>query len=173
MSEISSEPIEEGMRYFTDLCTLIGFVVTHWSLAENQIDNWASVCFNDLGGAKFQKGAGVPRMLSSKVAFLKQCFKALPILADFRIDGLALLDRFSSAAKRRNDLMHGSLMELRPDPVTGAFKFRRIGYKGDLYLISEFTLTPNDFREFAPTLSDLVTDAISFSRKLADRFPGS
>ena len=68
--------------------------------------------------------------------------------------------------------MHGSLMELRPDPVTGAFKFRRIGYKGDLYLISEFTLTPNDFREFAPVLSDLVTDAIAFSQKLADRFPG-
>ena len=35
---------------------------------------------------------------------------------------------------------------------------------------SEFSVTPGTFQEFAPVLSDLVTDAIKFSAKLGDEF---
>jgi hypothetical protein len=167
------EPTDEDIRYFADLCQCIGFVVVHWSLTEQQLDNWVNVCFNNCGGSKFQNGSGVPRSLKPKLAFLRMCLKTLPALAEFRTEGVALLSRVSLASKRRHDLIHGAITELRPDPATGAFRFRRIGYDGNLHTLSEFTITPDDFRAFAPVLTDLVTDTIAFSQRLGDRFLGS
>ena len=167
------EPTDENARYFADLCTVIGFVVIHWSLTEQQLDNWVNVCVNNVGGAPLLGGHGVPKALNRKITFIKRCLAQLPELAPFRDECAALLSRVKSASDRRHDLIHGALTELRPDPTTGAFKFRMIGYAGDLHTFREFNLTPNDFREFAPVLTDLVTDAIAFSQKLGDRFLGS
>jgi hypothetical protein len=163
---------DEDIRLFADFCQCIGFVVLHWSLTEQQLDNWVNVCFNNCGGSKFQNGSGVPRSLKPKVRFLRRCLKTIPALTEFRDECAELLSRVSAASKRRNDLIHGAIAELRPDPATGAFRFRKIGYDGDLHTISEFNLTPSDFREFAPILTDLVTDTIAFSQKLGDRFLG-
>jgi hypothetical protein len=173
MSKPPQEPTDEDVRYFADLCQCIGFVVVHWSLTEQQLDNWVNVCFNNCGGSKFQNGRGVPRSLKPKLGFLRKCLKTLPVLAEFRDEGVCLLSRVSSASERRHGLIHSAITELRPDPATGAFRFRRIGYDGDLHTISEFTITPNDFRAFAPILTDLVTHSIAFSQRLGDKFLGS
>jgi|SRR5260370_32779760 hypothetical protein len=166
------EPTDDDIRYFADLCECIGFVVVHWSLTEQQLDNWVNVCFNNCGGKEFQRGSGVPRSLKPKLAFVKRCLKVLPLLAPFREEGISILFRISSASIKRHDLIHGAITELRPDQISGAFRFRRIGYDGDLHTLSEFDVTPNDFREFAPILTDLVTDSIAFSQKLGDKFLG-
>jgi hypothetical protein len=167
------EPTDDDIRYFADLCQCIGFVVVHWSLIEQQLDNLVNVCFNNCGGKEFQKGSGVPRSLKPKIVFVKRCLKVRAILAPFRNEGISLLSRISLGSTKRHDLIHGAITELKPDPVTGAFRFRRIGYDGDLHTLSEFNITPNDFRVFAPVLTDLVTDAIAFSQRLGDRFLGS
>ena len=169
---VSDELNDGNIRYVADLCQGIGYVVLNWSMLENQLDNCVNVSFNNCGGAVFQSGRGVPRSLKPKMAFLRKCFKTLPPLVEFRADALALLSRVSAASKRRHELMHGSLMDLKPDPVTGAFRFRHVGYDGDFHTIREFTLTPNDFQAFALTLPDLVGDAIAFAQKLGDRFLG-
>ena len=147
--------------------------MVHWSLTEQQLDNWVNVCFNNCGGSKFQKGRGVPRSLKPKLEFLGKCFATIPRLAEFRAEGTGLLSRISSASRRRHDLIHGAISEMRPDSTTGGFKFRMVGYDGDLHTISEFNFTPTDFGECAPILSDLVTDVVVFSQKLGDRFLGS
>jgi hypothetical protein len=172
MTAVAREPTEEEVRYLADLCQCIGFVVVYWSLTEQQLDNWVNVCFNNCGGRDFQNGNGVPRSLKPKVAFVRRCLKPFPVLGEFREVGLDLLARVSSASKRRHDLIHGAITELKPDPITGAYLFRRIGYDGDLHTFSEFTFTPNDFRELALTVADLATDAITYSQKLGDRFLG-
>lgn len=172
MFEAPSEPTDEDIGYFRDLCQCIGFVVVHWSLTEQQLDNWINVCANNCGGRPYLNGKGVPQGLKRKITFIKRCLRALPELAEFRTECAALLSRVLSALNRRHDLIHGAITELRPDPVTGAFKFRRIGYAGDDHTFTEFTITPSDFQEFAPVLEGLVTDAIAFSRKLGDRFLG-
>lgn len=110
------------------------------------------------------------RFTEAKSAVHQAMPKSLPMLADFRDECLTLLERILTASNKRHDLIHGAISELRPDPVTGAFKFRRIGYIGDSHTISEFSVTPDDFRAFSPILRDLVTDSIAFSQKLGDRF---
>jgi hypothetical protein len=105
-----AEPSDEDVLIFRDLCQCIGFVVVHWSITEQALDNWVNVCFNNCGGKKFQKGSGVPRSLKPKVAFVRRCLKTLPVLADFRDEGIDLLSRISSASERRHDLIHGAIM---------------------------------------------------------------
>lgn len=166
------EPSDEDIRYFTDLCQCIGFVVLHWSLIEQQLDNWVNVCANNCGGKPFLGGKGVPQALKRKAIFLKRCLRGLPALAPFRDECIRLIGRILAASNKRHDLIHGAITELRPDPTTGAFSFRRIGYRGDDHTVTEFTVTPNDFHKFAPVLTDLVTDSITFSQKLGDRFLG-
>ena len=170
MSEVSFDPTDEDIRYVADLCQCIGYVVVNWSLVENQLDNCVNVAFNNCGGSVFQKGSGVPRSLKPKIAFLRRCFRRLTELAEFRDDGLALLTRVSGASKRRHELMRGSLVELRPEPITGAFKFRQIGYDGDIHTLREFTLTPSDFRELGSIPPDLVGDATAFAQRLGDKW---
>ena len=172
MPSKSAEPTDEDIRYFADLCQCIGFVVVHWSLTEQQLDNWVNVCANNCGGKPFLEGKGVPQALKRKATFIKRCLKELPDLAPFRDECAALLSRVLSASKQRHDLIHGAITALRPDPTTGAFRFRRIGYDGDEHTLTEFNITPNEFRAFAPILTDLVTDVIAFSQKLGDRFLG-
>lgn len=164
------EPTDEDIRYFADLCECIGFVVVHWSLTERQLDNWVNVCFNNCGGKKFQNGHGIPKALNRKITFLKRCLRRLSILEAFRDEGIDLLNRISESSEKRHNLIHGAISELRPDPTTGAFRFRIIGYQGDIHTTREFDITPDHFREFAPILTDLLTDSIAFSRKLGDRF---
>jgi len=86
---------------------------------------------------------------------------------------IGLLSRVSAASQKRHDLIHGAVTELRPDPANGAFRFRRIGYDGDLHTIKEFDVTPDDFRGFSPVLSALATDAIAFSQKLDGLLPSA
>jgi hypothetical protein len=173
LSGSPSEPTDVDIRYFADLCQCIGFVVVHWSLIEQQLDNWVNACANNAGGKPFLKDKGVPQALKRKATFIKRCLRELPALAEFRDECASLLSRVLSASNRRHDLIHGAITELRPDPATGAFKFRRIGYDGDDHTLTEFNVTPSDFRAFAPVLTDLVTDAIAFSQRLGDKFLGS
>jgi hypothetical protein len=76
-----TDDADENSGYFLDLCQCIGFVVLHWSLIEQQLDNWVNVCFINCGGKQFQQKGGVPRSLTSKTDFLKRCFNRLPVLA--------------------------------------------------------------------------------------------
>ena len=170
MHDVPAGPTDEDIRYFADLCQCIGFVVLHWSLTEQQLDTWISICVNNCGGTPLLDGASVPASLKRKARYIRRCLNRLPQLAPFRDDCRAILDRILAASNKRHDLIHGATTELRPDLTTGAFRFRRIGYTGNTHTVTEFTLTPNDFREFSPVLTDLVTDAIAFSRKLENTF---
>jgi hypothetical protein len=171
VSATQSELSDEDIRYFTDFCQCVGFVVLNWSLIEQQLDNWVNVCFHNCGGKPFAKGRGVPVLLKAKSRFLRTCFRSLPLLEEFGDAAIALVERIGTASKRRHDLIHGAITELRPDSVTGAFRFRRIGYDGDIHTLTEYVVAPDDFQSFAPILTDLVTDAITLSQRLGDRFP--
>jgi hypothetical protein len=65
---------------------------------------------------------------------------------------------------------YDAINELRPDRTSGAFRFRRVGYQRELHTFKEFNFTPDQFAEFGPILTDLLTDTIVFSWKLGGRF---
>src|ERR1700686_602478 len=98
MPETRAEPTDEDIRYFADLCQVIGFVVIHWSLAEQQLDNWVNVCAHNAGGKPFLDGKGVPQALKRKVTFIKRCLREFPAIAEFRDECTDLLSRFLSAS---------------------------------------------------------------------------
>jgi hypothetical protein len=87
----ANEPTDGDIRYFADLCQCIGFVVVHWSLTEQQLDNWVNVCANNAGGKLFLEGKGVPQALKRKATFIKRCLRELPDLSAFRDECAGLL----------------------------------------------------------------------------------
>jgi hypothetical protein len=165
-----AEPSDEDISYFSDLCQCVGFVVLHWALIEQQLDNWVNTFCNACGGKPLLDGARVPLSLKGKAKYIRRCLNRLPHLAPFRDECAKLLERILSASNKRHDLIHGAITELRPDLETGAFSFRRIGYEGDTHTFTDYAIMPDDFRTFFPVLTNLVTDAITLSRKLEYRF---
>jgi len=135
---IDRNPSDSDIRYFADLCQCIGFVVLHWSLTEQQLDNWVNTFCNNCGGRPLLDGAVVPASLKRKARYIRRCLSRLSVLVEFRDECLALLERVLIASNRRHDFIHGAITELRPDPVTGAFKFRRFGYVSDTHTLTEF-----------------------------------
>jgi hypothetical protein len=74
---------EEELRYAVDMFQCIGFVAAHWSMTEQQLDQWVNICCHNCGGKPFLNGKGVPQALKKKVTFLKRCMGQFPDLAPY------------------------------------------------------------------------------------------
>jgi hypothetical protein len=153
---------------FTRLCEAIGFVVIDWALIEQQIDNWVNVSFNNCGGNSVRGYENVPHSLKRKITFLKQSFKTLPLLAPYASEGRNLLTRISTLSPKRHELVHGAIISL--DSAGGVFKYRMVGYRLQQHTLREFEFNIRDAPTLEKTLSALLTEAISFSQKLANAF---
>jgi hypothetical protein len=159
------EMSDETANAWLGLFQALGFVVIHWGLIERQIDNWIGRLFHEYGGNKLRSRGDIPVSLKQKLLFLSVCFNKIPEIATLRIEGRRLISRAKAASKRRNDLMHGSITSL--ESHRGIFRFEKIDYLPERQTLREFTLSHPDFQEFLPILTELVTDVIAFSQKLA------
>ena len=154
---------------FRALCMAIGFVVVNWAIIEQQIDNVVNVAFKNCGGKTLRKNGDIPRSMSQKLDFLKDCFHKIAALKPFEGEAVSLIGRTSTLSEQRHDLVHGAVTSLTP--INGGFKFRKIGYeKEDHVLHPEFTFDPSEFDKLAGSLEGHLTALIQFSQKLADTF---
>jgi hypothetical protein len=165
---MSEEPHGEEHHDFIGLCQAIGFVVIHWALIEQQVDNWVDAVFHHCGGENLRKDKDIPRAFNQKRRFLIVCFKKLPSLAPFSREGQNLVTRLTELSVKRNDLIHGAITAL--SPVNGAFQYRIIGYEKQAHTLREFGFDLHDFSILERSLSDTLTEVIKFSEKLADTF---
>lgn len=154
---------------FRALCMAVGFIVLNWALAEQQIDILVNIAFRHAGGRTIRKDGDIPRSLNQKIRFLDKCFTDLELFKPFAKDGCALLRRVSDLSYKRHDLVHGALENL--EHVNGAFQFKKIKYEKDGHSVASFTFSPDDFSKFETSLGDLLTELITFSLRLGDKFP--
>jgi hypothetical protein len=92
----------------------------------------------------------------------------IPLLKPFGDEGLSLTSRMVPLAKTRNNLMHSAIGSLRPQD--GAFEFRLVGYSKDMHTVQTWEFSLAQWPKLEKSLSDLVTDSIRFSQRLADTF---
>jgi hypothetical protein len=161
---------EEGHDEFRALCFSVGFIVLNWGMIEQQIDIWVNIAFRHCGGDALRKNKDIPRAFNQKAKFLKECFNKLPALAAFAAEGKSLIERVSSQASKRHDLVHSSLASFTLE--NGAFNFNKVEYEKDGHAVSTFTFSPIAFSMLETELGDLLTEQIAFGQKLADRFQG-
>jgi hypothetical protein len=159
---------EEGHDEFRALCFAVGFIVLNWGIVEQQIDIWVNIAFRLCGGEALRKNKDIPRAFNQKARFLKECFNKLPALAAFASEGKSLIERVSSQASKRHDVVHSSLASFTPK--NGAFTFNKVEYKKDGHSVSTFTFSPTYFSTLETEMGDLLSEQIAFGQKLADRF---
>ncbi len=112
----------------------------------------------------------MPALLKQKNQFLKECFNKIPELAPFKDQGLDLLHKTMNLADRRHDLIHGTLKDMAPPDRI--FHLTVVKTKDDKHTIKEVEFNPACYPKLERSLSDLLTGAIEYSQKLANRFLG-
>lgn len=63
---------------FLGLCQAIGYVVVHWSIIEQQLDQWVSVAFDECGGKNRRRDEDIPTGFKQKRTFFNGCFAEHP-----------------------------------------------------------------------------------------------
>src|SRR5712692_9751290 len=130
------DAIDPRLTGYLAMCQAVGHIVVEWALIERQIDNWTSVAFKQCGGSALRKNGDIPGQFKQKRAFLTECFKTIPVLADFKDEGLDLLHRASNVVERRHDLIHGTIVDMVP--TNGIFKFHILKTSKDHHVLREF-----------------------------------
>jgi len=157
-----------GVKAGSDIEALfkaVGFVVIQWGFAEQSLDLIVANIFHSFDGHPLLKRR--PQHLEPKVEFLRECFAKIPELAQFKTESDALLTRFSTVGKKRNDLMHSAIATA--SAKGGAFTFLKIDVKPKKHhSIRSVFLDDEDWAKFRRELLLLGKDGQSLAQRVWD-----
>jgi hypothetical protein len=159
-----------GVKSGSDLEALfkaIGFVVVQWGLAEAALDLMVASIFHFYGEHPLLKTR--PRNLEPKIKFLRECFAKLPELQGFSAESEKLLQRFASAGTKRNDLVHGGIVERSVE--NNAFRFLKIDVSPkERHSIRSVVLDDADWPRYRKELLYLGKEEQSLAQRVGDKF---
>lgn len=136
---------------FESLLRTVGFVVVQWAHCEQSLELLVNTLFREHGGNKLPGRRRMPRPVSEKVAFVKECAAQIPSLASFKSEIDALASDFNAVLQTRHDLMHGALSDV---PVSnGVYTFIRLDAHPDIHEVKEFHY---DLKKFPALESSLM-----------------
>jgi hypothetical protein len=157
-----------GVKPSSDIETLfkaVGFVVVQWGFAEQSLDLMVATIFHFFDGHPLLKRR--PQHLEPKLEFLEKCFAEIPKLAQFRAESEALLLRFATAGKKRNELVHGAISEISIED--GAFMFLKVDIKSkEHHSIRSVFLEESEWPAFRNELMSLGREGQSLGKKVFD-----
>jgi len=123
--------------------------------------------FHSFDGHPLFKHRRRPPNLEPKVKFFRECFNDFPQLAQFKAESEVLFTRFSAAATKRNDLVHGAIATTSAED--GTFIFLKIDVKPtDHHSIRSVFLDDSDWTEFRRELLHLGKDGQSLAQRVWD-----
>ncbi len=121
---------------FESLLRTVGFVVIQWGHCEQSLELLVNTLFRLHGGNTLPGRRRMPRPVSEKVAFVRECAAQIPSLAPFKAELEALALDFDAVLRTRHDLMHGALSDA---PISnGVFTFIRLDAHPDIHEVKEF-----------------------------------
>ena len=136
---------------FESLLRTIGFVVIQWAHCEQCLELLVNTLFREYGGNKLPGRRRMPRPVSEKISFVKECAAEIPSLAAFKSELEALASDFEAVLQTRHDLMHGALSDA---PISnGVFTFIRLDAHPDVHEVKEFQY---DLKKFPALEASLV-----------------
>lgn len=156
-----------GVKPGSDLESLfkaIGFVVVQWGHAEQTLDLIANTLFRDFDGKRFAKR--IPKMLETKLKFVRDCLSNTPSLDQFRPDCESLIDRFDRLSRTRHAIVHGAIESF--SSKSSAFTFAKLGVDGDTHRVRQIAFDSVEFPSLIRELLRLGADANKLARKIWD-----
>ena len=151
------------------LYSQIGFIVVQWGHCEQSLELLVNTLSRQYGGNKLPRRKRIPKPISEKISFVKECAQQIPSLAPFKQALTKLAKEFDAIMQKRHDLVHGALTD---DPVIdGVFTFIRLETHPDIHEVKASTHDLNEFPSFAKTLVRLGADAPRVARLVFDARP--
>ncbi len=148
------------------LYQLIGFIVVHWSLLEQSLDDTSLTVFKACGGNTIKPR--VPPNLEGKLKFLHQSFCELSTLSVFKSRGLQIIERVNKLAGKRNELIHGAITNLKSE--NGGFVFAKYDYNKERAKLRKVTFSVNDFQQLSQDIPTLAFDSAQLSHQIQQTF---
>ena len=109
----------------------------------------------------------IPRGLPRGSSF--KCFNELPLLAEFKQEGLRIVAEALLLAKQRNDFAHGTLDDIKP--INGTFNFHRLNHGEQTHSVVQFTFNPGlQWPTLEKSLMALYVDSAHLSAAFSKRF---
>ena len=116
------------------------------------------------GGNKLPKRKKMPRQLSSKLSFVKECACAIPELRPFKVELEKLVNDFEVIKQTRHDLIHGAITD--DTVIDGVFTFIRLKAESYIHEVKPFQYDLKDFPKISETLVRLGADAPKVARRV-------
>ena len=149
---------------FESLLRTIGFVVVQWGHCEQSLELLVNTLFREYGGNNLRGRKRMPRPVSEKIAFLRECGAQIASLVSFRIELDSLAEDFDKVLQIRHDLVHGALTDA---PIrNGVFTFIRLEAHPDIHEVKEFLYDLKDFPDLEASLMDLGAKAPKLARRV-------
>jgi hypothetical protein len=151
------------------LYSQVGFIVIQWGHCEQSLELLVTTLFREYGGNALPKRNRMPKQLSEKLAFVKECATEIPSLKPFRTEIENLASKFEALTQKRHDLVHGALTD---DPVIdGVYSFIRLETHPDIHEVKDFQYDLKAFPFLAKALVGLGADAPKVARRVFDARP--
>lgn len=158
-----------GVKRDSDIEALfmtVGFVAIQWGHCEQSLELLVNSLFRLHGGNKLPRRKRMPKRLSDKIAFVKECASQIPSLAQFRNTLEKLAADFEALTPIRHDLVHGAITD---DPIAnGVFTFIRLETHPDIHEVKSFKFDLNNFPSLAKLLVRLGSDAPKIAKRIFD-----
>lgn len=151
---------------FDSLLRTVGFIVVQWGHCEQSLELLVNTLFREFSGNTLARRKRMPRPVSEKVAFLRECAVQLPALVSFRgeLENLAL--KFEHVMKMRHDLVHGALTDV---PIAnGVFTFIRLDAHPDIHEVRTFEYDLKQFPLIEVELMKLGELSMKLARRVFD-----
>lgn len=149
---------------FESLLRTIGFVVVQWGHCEQSLELLVNTLFREYGGNNLRGRKRMPRPVSEKIAFLRECGAQIASLVSFRTELDSLAEDFDKVLQIRHDLVHGALTDA---PIrNGVFTFIRLEAHPDIHEVKEFLYDLKDFPALEASLMDLGAKAPKLARRV-------
>lgn len=146
---------------FMGLCMAVGYIAQNWAMLEQDLDMWIAMIYHGIGG-RATIDPQIPISFARKIKFLRRAFWQISALKPYADEARTILDGAKALSKDRNDLVHGSLMSLKPQRgrwKMAIFDFETPKDRKHWHVVREFEFDPRKFQEIEEKLVPLAGQA--------------
>lgn len=155
MQQFTSQPSQDSQDLDT-MAKAVGLVVLQWGQAEQSLEMLVALLWQALGGEIHAKR--IPKMLETKLAFVRKCAALLPKLASHRERIEELANSFEALSVTRHDLIHGAPASIAP--VDGAFVFSRLEIRDGYHYHREIRINKEQYPLLVRRLVNIGREAL-------------
>jgi len=141
------------------LYSALGKIVYAWAYLENIIDICVDIVYHVYGGNSIAHRQEIPRSLRMKIDFLKNSFKTITQLNQYKTKGLALIHSVIPLSNQRHDMIHS----ICHGGNNNSYDFTKYDYEKYRHTIRDLRFTIDDYLQIGNKMMDLADEFEQFA----------